>query len=155
MIRPKKIHTRNLITKENSCGSKIPHPPPITFLMVRPYKTFTTLSMHVLLIDSFLAPRDNFFPREPLDQLEISALPSWNDFRGPSVRALPHPSRVSPPRACSLFRPLLPSACYAMVLSNFNITFRQVSLNNWLQTRFLYTGRLPVAHALKGFFLSV
>ena len=75
MIRPKKIHTRNLITKENSCGSKIPHPP-ITFLMVRPYKTFTTLSMHVLLIDSFLAPRDNFFPREPLDQLEISALPS-------------------------------------------------------------------------------
>ena len=23
----KKIHTRNLITKKNSCGSKIPHPP--------------------------------------------------------------------------------------------------------------------------------
>ena len=23
---PKKIHTRNLITKQNSCGSKIPHP---------------------------------------------------------------------------------------------------------------------------------
>ena len=33
----KKIHTRNLITKKNSCGSKIPlPPPPITFLMVRP-----------------------------------------------------------------------------------------------------------------------
>ena len=30
----KKIHTRNLITKKNSCGSKIPLPP-ITFLMVR------------------------------------------------------------------------------------------------------------------------
>ena len=24
----KKIHTRNLITRKNSCGSKIPHPPP-------------------------------------------------------------------------------------------------------------------------------
>ena len=32
----KKIHTRNLITKKNSCSSKIPLPPPITFLMVRP-----------------------------------------------------------------------------------------------------------------------
>ena len=32
----KKIHTRNLITKKNSCGSKIPLPTPITFLMVRP-----------------------------------------------------------------------------------------------------------------------
>ena len=30
----KKIHTRNLITKKNSCGSKIPiPPPPITFLL--------------------------------------------------------------------------------------------------------------------------
>ena len=27
MLWPKKIHTRNLITKKNSCGSKIPHPP--------------------------------------------------------------------------------------------------------------------------------
>ena len=34
----KNVHTRNLITKNNSCCSKIPHPPPpsITFLMVRP-----------------------------------------------------------------------------------------------------------------------
>ena len=32
----KKIDTRNLITKKNSCGSKIPLPPSITFLMVRP-----------------------------------------------------------------------------------------------------------------------
>ena len=31
----KKIRTRNLIKKKNSCGSKIPLPPPITFLMVR------------------------------------------------------------------------------------------------------------------------
>ena len=31
----KKIHTRNLITKKNSCGSKSPPPPLITFLMVR------------------------------------------------------------------------------------------------------------------------
>ena len=30
--------------------------------------------VHILLIDSFLAPRGKFFPREPLDQLEISAL---------------------------------------------------------------------------------
>ena len=30
--------------------------------------------VHVLLIDSFLAPRGTFFPREPLDQLEIFAL---------------------------------------------------------------------------------
>ena len=35
MQRPKKIHTRNLITKKNSCSSKIAHLPPITFLMVR------------------------------------------------------------------------------------------------------------------------
>ena len=33
----KKIHTRNLMRKKNSCGSKIPlSPPPITFLMVSP-----------------------------------------------------------------------------------------------------------------------
>ena len=33
----KKVHARNLITEKNSCGSKIPRPPPppITFLMVR------------------------------------------------------------------------------------------------------------------------
>ena len=34
-----KIHTRNLIRKTYSCGSKIPLPPsPITFLMVGPLK---------------------------------------------------------------------------------------------------------------------
>ena len=30
--------------------------------------------VHILLIDSFLPPCGNFFPREPLNQLEISAL---------------------------------------------------------------------------------
>ena len=28
MLRPKRIHRRNLIPPKNSCGSKIPHPPP-------------------------------------------------------------------------------------------------------------------------------
>ena len=42
---------------------------------------------------------------------------SWNDFRGPSVQAFPHPSGVSLNRARSLFHPLLPSACYAGYLS--------------------------------------
>ena len=39
-----KIHTRNLLTKKNSCDSKIPHPSPTTFLMVRPWigKTVNT-----------------------------------------------------------------------------------------------------------------
>ena len=37
MLRPKKVQTRNLITKQNSYRSKIPPPPtPITFLMIRP-----------------------------------------------------------------------------------------------------------------------
>ena len=31
MLWPKKIHTRNLITKKNSCGSKILLPPPHNF----------------------------------------------------------------------------------------------------------------------------
>ena len=45
----KKIHTRNLITKKNSCGSKIPLPhPPITFLMVRP--------LYIQRIRVFLGP---------------------------------------------------------------------------------------------------
>ena len=38
---------------------------------------------------------------------------SWNDFRGPSVQALPHPLRVSLARARSLLLSLLPSVCYA------------------------------------------
>ena len=39
MLWPKKIHTRNLMTKKNSCGSKIPLPS-ITFLMVRPLRRY-------------------------------------------------------------------------------------------------------------------
>ena len=35
MLRPKKIHTWNLITKKISAAQKFPFPP-ITFLMVRP-----------------------------------------------------------------------------------------------------------------------
>ena len=38
MLWPKKIHTRNLITKKIPAAQKFPPPPPplITFLMVRP-----------------------------------------------------------------------------------------------------------------------
>ena len=38
MLWPKKIHTRNFVTKKKSRSSKTPlsPPPPITFLMVRP-----------------------------------------------------------------------------------------------------------------------
>ena len=43
MLRHKKIHTGKLITKKNSCDSKIaPLPHPITFLMVRPLNNKTT-----------------------------------------------------------------------------------------------------------------
>ena len=41
----KKIHTRNLITKKNSCCSKIPLPP-ITFLMVRPLCYITCVMLY-------------------------------------------------------------------------------------------------------------
>ena len=48
----KKIHTRNLITKKNSYGSKIPLPPPISFLMVRPleYRIFVVIFQQLLLV---------------------------------------------------------------------------------------------------------
>ena len=49
----KKIHTRNLITKKNSCGSKIPLPP-LTFLMVRPLHFLYI--QHLVNMDSFYAP---------------------------------------------------------------------------------------------------
>ena len=45
----KKFHTRNLITKKNSCGSKIPLPPPITFLMVRLLIHATVCVLHVIM----------------------------------------------------------------------------------------------------------
>ena len=60
----KNIHTRNLITIKNSCGSKIPlspPPPPITFLMVRPLVS----AMKLL----FLTPTSdiqNYLPNLPL-----------------------------------------------------------------------------------------
>ena len=49
----KNIHTRNLIPKKRSCGSKIPSPPPITFLIVRPLR-------HVLMRSQY-----NFIARGP------------------------------------------------------------------------------------------
>ena len=36
MLCPKKNSNKEFDNKKNSCGSKIPHPSPITFLMVRP-----------------------------------------------------------------------------------------------------------------------
>ena len=36
MLWPRKIQTRNLITKKIPAARKFPTPPPITFLMVRP-----------------------------------------------------------------------------------------------------------------------
>ena len=47
----KKIHTRNLITKINSCCSKIPLLPPITFQMVRPLKHCIMRLSHLKAID--------------------------------------------------------------------------------------------------------
>ena len=44
----KKFHTRNLITKKNSCGSKIPLPP-ITFLRVRPLIHAPVCVLHVII----------------------------------------------------------------------------------------------------------
>ena len=47
-----KIHAKNLITKKNSCSSKIPPPPPpITFLMVRPLGRDKTNVTAVLIRD--------------------------------------------------------------------------------------------------------
>ena len=42
MLWPKKIHTRNLITKKIPAARKFPSPA-ITFLMVRPLPGFSTL----------------------------------------------------------------------------------------------------------------
>ena len=71
--------------------------------------------VHVLLFDGFRAPR-LIFPlgaSRPIGNIRTHRMRVENDFRGPSVQALPHPSRVSLSRARSLFRLLLPSACYA------------------------------------------
>ena len=66
--------------------------------------------VHILFIDSFLAP-GNFFPREPLDQLEISAITECELKRFSGAFRAGAPSPLA--RARSLFRSLLPSACYA------------------------------------------
>ena len=50
MQGPEKIQTRNLITKKNSCGSKIPLPPPITFLMVRPLLLLLFIIIIIIII---------------------------------------------------------------------------------------------------------
>ena len=49
-LAEKKIHTRNLIMKKNSCGSKIPLPPPITFLMVRSLGKLETEGLAIFLV---------------------------------------------------------------------------------------------------------
>ena len=50
------------------------------------------------------------------------------------MQALPHPLRVSLARARSLFRPLLPSACYAGYLTVYrgNIIFADVIVDIFL-----------------------
>ena len=51
MLRPKKIPTRNLMTKKNSCGSKIPLPPPQNFSngpsLIRLHTNFFCMDSHV------------------------------------------------------------------------------------------------------------
>ena len=39
MLRPKKSSYKECDKEKNSCGSKIPPSPPITFLMVRPLQS--------------------------------------------------------------------------------------------------------------------
>ena len=47
MLWPKKKFIQRICfrTKKNSCGSKIPLPPPITFLMVRPLAAVSGLQI--------------------------------------------------------------------------------------------------------------
>ena len=40
MLRPKKNSKNEFDNEKNTCDLKIPHPPPITFLMVRPLGLF-------------------------------------------------------------------------------------------------------------------
>ena len=64
-----------------------------------------------------------------------------NDFRGPSVQALPLPSRVSFSRARFFFCPLLASACYA----------GYVRRENYSKTRMFVIKDSPVCLALDNF----
>ena len=85
------------------------------------HKIFTTLSMWLTVF----SPRTVTFSLGSLStnwKYPHSQNASWNNFQGPSLQVLPHPSRVSLTRACSLFRPLLPSACYT---SYFNLCRHQ------------------------------
>ena len=69
------------------------------------HKIFTTLSMWLTVF----SPRTVTFS---LGNIRTHRMQVEPIFRGPSLQVLPHPSRVSLTCACSLFRPLLPSACY-------------------------------------------
>ena len=40
MLRPKKSSYKEFDDEKNCCGSKMPHPPPLTFLMVHPLKSW-------------------------------------------------------------------------------------------------------------------
>ena len=76
--------------------------------------TFTTLSMHYwLTVVSACVVTFSLGSLSTNWKYPHSQNASWNDFRGPSVQVLPHPSRVSLARTRSLFRPLLQSNCYA------------------------------------------
>ena len=46
----KRIHSRNLITEKNFCGTKIPPPPPINFLMVRPLHHVKTATVFLFVL---------------------------------------------------------------------------------------------------------
>ena len=61
----------------------------------------------------------------------VIRLGAGNDFRGPSVQALPHPSYVTLSRARSLFRPLLPSASYAGYSRGITQLLKLCSLRCW------------------------
>ena len=73
------------------------------------------LSMYYWLMVFWLSAA-TFFPREPLNQLEISTLKECelkHFFCGLSRQALSLPSCVPLLCVCSFLHPLLPSACYA------------------------------------------
>ena len=73
------------------------------------------LSMYYWLMVFWLSAV-TFFPREPLNQLEISTLKECElkqFFCGLSRQALSLPSCVPLLCVCSFLHPLLPSACYA------------------------------------------
>ena len=90
------------------------------------HKIFTTLSIWLTVF----SPRTGTFSLGSLStnwKYPHSQNASWNNFRGPSLQVLPHPSRVSLTRACSLFHPLLPRACYK---GYFNLC-RQSTIKIW------------------------